>query len=88
MRNKKPSPECVGMESCDCNNPQHTQTPWKDENVDWANLGNGNRAFIVRAVNCHEDMKYALQQARGLLIDRGITNDLIDKAIAKAEKKP
>lgn len=32
-----------------------------------------------------EEMKYALHQARSLLIDEGITNDLIDKAIAKAE---
>ena len=44
-----------------------------------------NAAFIVRAVNAHEELLAALHEARYLLIGHGRRSDMIDKAIAKAE---
>ena len=36
---------------------------------------------IATITRQRDELKYALQQARGLLIDRGIRNDAIDKAL-------
>ena len=44
-----------------------------------------NAAFIVRAVNAHEELLAALHEARYLLIGHGRRSDMIDKAMAKAE---
>ncbi len=77
----------------------HTPTPWE---TDWsgqirqaggeelfiADFGPNepNAAFIVRAVNSHEEMLYALKAIREFK-DFAACKNLIERAIVKAEGK-
>lgn len=61
--------------------------------VDHPKVGKANAAFIVRAVNCHEELVGMLKVYRNELMERANKGDkavlhgcqLVDRAIAKAE---
>ena len=71
---------------------EHTPTPWPEninlmalmERDNWTE----NRAFIVKAVNCHEELLNALKAALYDVKNSMYTTSLktIEKAIAKAEQ--
>lgn len=77
----------------------HTTTPWthnpemSDSSISGADgvvaraCHSWDAAFIVRAVNCHEELLIALKTLRDGYKRRGLSCDNADRAIAKAEGK-